>query len=59
MDDQADYGEEIQDYDEPPLNDNETGGMIAAQDLDSEAAVDYKICGELSKPSILLCKTAV
>ena len=59
MDDQADYGEEIQDYDQPPLNDNETGGMIAAQDLDSEAAVDYKICGELSKPSILLCITAV
>ena len=51
MDDQADYGEEIPDYDQPPLNDNETGGMIAGQDLDSEAAVDYKICGELSKPS--------
>ena len=51
MDDQADYGEEIPDYDQPPLNDNETGDMIAAQDLDSEAAVDYKICGELSKPS--------
>jgi len=50
MDDQPDYGEEIQDYDQP-LNDNEAGGMTAGQDLDSEAAVDYKICGELSKPS--------